>query len=181
MPRKPIIDKKLPVVADGVWAFLNDAHPDPRHDFGVLMLTHPDHPGPLQKLWKEHRTAILAAWQKRAPGTRPSCWWKFDAPRLPDQGTGAWFEGTLQLPRERVGGVGVLSWERQRVKPWFVCGMPHSDSWLEIDLQDPPRFEAQAAYLKRHGLLTPAERRAIVHRPEAWEPETIDTTDFTEE
>jgi hypothetical protein len=42
---------------------------------------------------------------------------------------------------------------------------------VPIDPADPPQYESQAAYLKRLGLLTAEERRAL--GPEAFEPEVV--------
>jgi hypothetical protein len=39
-----------------------------------------------------------------------------------------------------------------------------------IDFDDPPLFEAQASYLKRHGLLSKAEEKRL--KPADFEPET---------
>ena len=42
---------------------------------------------------------------------------------------------------------------------------------LPPDPNDPPKFESQAAYLKRHGLLEPGEERRL--NPADFEPEII--------
>ncbi len=42
---------------------------------------------------------------------------------------------------------------------------------IAYDPDDPPIFENQAAYLDRHGLLTPAEKGSLA--PEAFEPEAV--------
>jgi hypothetical protein len=44
-----------------------------------------------------------------------------------------------------------------------------------IDPNNPPRFESQAAYLERHGLLSPEERRRLP--ADAFEPELVTTDD----
>jgi hypothetical protein len=44
---------------------------------------------------------------------------------------------------------------------------------LPIDPQDPPRFESEAAYLRRWGLLTPAEEKHLARHPELLQPEVI--------
>jgi hypothetical protein len=31
-------------------------------------------------LWAIYRARVLADWIEQHPGTRPSCWWKFDRP-----------------------------------------------------------------------------------------------------
>jgi hypothetical protein len=42
-----------------------------------------------------------------------------------------------------------------------------------IDPADPPRFEAEAVYLERHGLLTATERKHLAAHPELLEPEVV--------
>ncbi|HAR38567.1 MAG TPA: hypothetical protein DCS09_08385, partial [Porphyromonadaceae bacterium] len=42
---------------------------------------------------------------------------------------------------------------------------------LAIDPADPPKYESQAAYLRRHGLLTREERAHLGKHPELLEPE----------
>ena len=42
---------------------------------------------------------------------------------------------------------------------------------MAIDPTDPPRYEAQAAYLKRHKLLLPGEERRLA--PADFEPEEV--------
>jgi hypothetical protein len=76
--------------------------------------------------------------------------------------------------------------------PWFDLGIPVE--WVEakdlktwprlseegvvpFDPNDPPRYEAQAAYLERHGLLLPGERRLL--RKRDFEPERVELFDET--
>lgn len=111
-----------------------------------------------QRDWAEHREALLAFWlqdppawhrshrrelDNPAPGgplTRPWAWWSFDAPR--------------ELRLVLAGAVEWLSvedWPRQTSfgKPTRFVADPRAMIW-----------EAEAVYLARHGLLTPAEQRA---------------------
>jgi hypothetical protein len=77
-------------MTEGVRAFLND---EPMPEMGEL--GHDDYVGlrffdsiivgykqnvRLSDIWEEHRDAILADWLSSRPGSRPKCWWKFDAP-----------------------------------------------------------------------------------------------------
>jgi hypothetical protein len=114
-----------------------------------------------EPIWRTWGPAVLARWIQERPGTRPSLWWKYQAPRL--------------QPRKRVGGVGKTKWEAgENWIPFYSCGLPASqECWEFLDPNEPPIFEAQATYLKRHGLLTPEEEEALKDRPEAFEPETI--------
>jgi hypothetical protein len=101
---------------------------------------------------------ILTEHIKDTPGTRPALWWRFDAPRQP-VGTfpGCYYDGELTEPRKRTGGTGTPTHEVWCTVPVFSYGI--SDVWLGIDENDPPTFESQAAYLKRHGLLLAGEER----------------------
>ena len=104
-------------------------------------------------------------------------------------------------PRQRLGGVGTPSHECLNIWPSFEKGLPTSwvDGWsvayyngravdihgqrigteysegsftgVAPDPWDPPRFESEAAYLRRHGLLTVAEQRRL--RPRQFEPEVL--------
>jgi hypothetical protein len=68
-------------------------------------------------------------------GKRPRIWWEEDAPEK-------W--------RRRLGG-----YARSLGGGWY--GVP--SSYGGIDLANPPCFESQAAYLRRHGLLTEEEEK----------------------
>jgi hypothetical protein len=115
-----------------------------------------------EDIWRTWGPSVLTRWIEERPGTRPSLWWKYQAPE----------------PRRRVGGIGRTQWEAgEDWLPLYVCGIPASrECWSFTDLSDPPQFEAQAVYLKRHGLLAPSEAEALRDRPEAWEPETLNLT-----
>lgn len=39
---------------------------------------------PCSALWATYGPQELPAWIKRYPGTRPSCWWRFEGPDGPD-------------------------------------------------------------------------------------------------
>lgn len=97
--------------------------------------------------WNEHREEILEAWLQRdeagrgGPGTRPWAWWAFDAPR--------------ELRRVVEGEV-----------PWLpIENWPRDTSFGKPTrfALDPSamRWEAEVIYLTRHGLVMPAERRAL--------------------
>lgn len=128
-------------------------------------------PAPAQ-LWAAHRDWVLAEYATEHPGTRPERWWVFDAPE----------------PRRRVGGVGTPM--RPRLgggSPALHLGVP--DEWITeaelrtyalmsspldvpaLDPADPPRYESEAAYLERLGLLLPGERRRL--SPDDFEPVSI--------
>ena len=127
-----------------------------------------------EPIWRTWGPAVLARWIQERPGTRPSLWWKYQAPRLPAKGIKTFYDGKLLDPRQRVGGVGRTRWEDgENWLPYYRHGLPATRGcWGFIDPNEPPVFEAQATYLKRHGLLTIEEEEALKNRPEAWEPET---------
>jgi hypothetical protein len=46
--------------------------------------------------------------------------------------------------------------------PSYSFGIP--DSWANIDPNDPPIYESEAAYLERNGLFLPSERTRLTKR-----------------
>ena len=67
------------------WAFINDAPLPSTFDPWELFCLQFDHYDRelgyrASDLWKLHSDAILRAWVKEKPGTRPKCWWKYSAP-----------------------------------------------------------------------------------------------------
>ena len=91
-------------------------------------------------------------------------------------------------PRQRIGGIGTPSYEVLNVAPSFFKGVSnsfidendikHADSFkrknvFPIDANDPPTFESEAAYLQRHDLLTPQEKKYLASHPELLEPEIV--------
>jgi hypothetical protein len=81
---------------------------------------------------------------------------------------GCFWDGKLAEPRKRLGGVGTPSHEAYDIVPLYSLGIPNL--WVEIDPENPPIFESQAAYLERHGLFLPGERKRLTRRD--FEPET---------
>jgi hypothetical protein len=101
------------------------------------------HPERVRELWAQHRDELLDAWTRERPGSRPQLWWTHDAPE----------------PRRQLSGHGIRVEERFRnFAPMFDHGVPLFDS---IDDSNPPMFESEAAFLQRHNLLVPGERRRI--------------------
>jgi hypothetical protein len=154
----------------------------------------------IKKAWIKNRALISSDWIARKPGTRPWSWWRFDAPRW-EREFNAWFNGTMPEPRKRLGGTGTPDYEHLSIVPRFEYGIPigYVDAWLveyyngrakdihgelipckykdgnfkgiAIDYDDPPVFETEASYLKRHGLLTKSEEKRL--KPEDFEPKTL--------
>jgi len=106
--------------------------------------------------WFRHREELLKFWLQspkkwlkhnqpdlfnRAPGgplTRPYGWWKYESVG----------------PRRRIGGKGTP------IGPADFWGRPRAYDG-DYDMENEPRFESEAAYLKRHGLLTEGELENI--------------------
>ncbi|MET3839036.1 hypothetical protein [Bradyrhizobium sp. OAE829] len=123
-------------------------------------------------LWEAYREEVLAAWIADHPGTRPNLWWRFDAPRSAPEALGLTSEwpDKLEEPRRQLGGSSQPLYQTSAYAPRFWRGIPTDWPWVgadkfnlgtPIDWSDPPKFESEAAYLDRHGLLSPAERRRL--------------------
>jgi hypothetical protein len=131
--------------------------------------------GDTRGLWNRYGTAIVEQWAEEQPGRRPMLWWAYDAPRWRTydlRHADCWYvtRGEICEPRERLGGIGTPVHEVLNYGPAWTYGIP--DRWVTvsdvacygpkfrgvaIDPSDPPRYESQAAYLQRHGLLLPGE------------------------
>jgi hypothetical protein len=141
------------------WAILTDEMvPADANRFTVLDAESYD---VMRLLWEDHRAGILADWIKLKPGTRPAMWWRYDAPRLDPEKHGRWSR-TVLAPRlietrRKLCGEGMPLHEALNFAPAHHYGIP---AWFG-DPDNPPAFESQRVYLKRHGLLLPAERRQI--------------------
>jgi hypothetical protein len=112
-----------------------------------------------QKLfWEQHANAVVLHHVKRHPGTRPKMWWKFSSPE-PRRRVGG-----LGSPLSECGGAHAPNFEYGVPSAWrtardFELGFARSGTPLSDD--DPPLFESEAAYLLRHHLLLPDERRRL--------------------
>jgi hypothetical protein len=161
----------------------------------------------IREAWERHGEFILAAWVRKHPGTRPSYWWEFNAPRQPvGRFPGWYYDGKLPEPRRRLGGVGTPKHEVLAYVPRYEFGVPASwtNRWevklyggrvrgndgkplfkkgdfkgVVPDGADPPVFESQANYLKRHNLLLPGEAPRLT--PRDFEPEVLEVYVFGED
>jgi hypothetical protein len=161
---------RQPEISPTQWALLTDQPPPEGnlHDSFEAWCFRWEHDGPPpwgqktgRQLWVEHGKAIVAEWIADHPGTRPSCWWKYEAPG----------------PRVRCGGIGTPSHERlanvERLHlgvpmDWITRGISETYVRLGSDLgvppldpRNPPLYEAQATFLDRYGMLLPGERRRL--------------------
>ncbi|WMT78857.1 hypothetical protein [Bradyrhizobium sp. Ash2021] len=183
---RPRRERSEPEIDEMSWRYLCDAStPEDKErwlyhtlDFDELELAIEEPPTGKRtsELWAEFGDKVVAWWAKERPGTRPRCWWKYSA----------------KEPRRRLGGVGIT---RRAALGWdeYVAdhGLPDPKGWLTlenlnlhphwqptavpdpapIDPIDPPKFESQAAYLKRLGLLLPGEAARLGVAD--YKPETI--------
>jgi hypothetical protein len=117
-----------------------------------LQLTVWDKQDPLVP-WADVEASLLPEFLKLHPCTRPWSWWRDAAPE----------------PRRRIGGSG-----RRERNASLEFGVPHDIWWKDVDPDNPPVYESQAAYLQRHGLLTEAEIKWLADHPEALETEVIE-------
>ena len=123
-------------VSQIAWALLTDQPPPDPPEGGGWELFILEGPGSganawgptLEDLWRAHGDAITADWAQAHPGTRPSCWWRWTAPRAA-VGT-CWGRWTVRDdkefadPRQRLGGVGTPSHEALNAAPRFELGLP---------------------------------------------------------
>jgi len=201
----------IPEISDEVLAYLSDnllGAELEKPSLDLFLLRGDDKA--TKSLWEEHKAAIMAAWIRERPGTRPSQWWRWDAPRISQESIASLGRGATvaQLhqndfcePRKRLGGTGTPNYEVLNYWPHLDKGIP--DSWVSaddasyyngrsrdihgnpvgieykegrftgraIDSRDPPTFESEAQYLKRHGLFAPGEERRLPK--DAFEPEVV--------
>lgn len=103
--------------------------------------------GILHQMWRQHGAKLLESFVCSNPGKRPLAWW-----RLQSAG-----------PRLKVCGTGkTMADEYPAWVPHYTFGIP--DSWHEIDEENPPYFESEAAYLKRLKLLPSAEAKKLTEK-----------------
>lgn len=137
MPVRRRKDKKRDGISDFAYALLRDL-PAPLDDENpfertfIAFDTGLDPASRLAVLWAEHRDDVMSEWIAEHPGTRPHCWWLFDAPRMA-AGTfpGCFVDGKLAEPRMRIGGVGTPAYEVLAYVPSFALGIPKTwvDQW----------------------------------------------------
>lgn len=156
MPYKNTIKKKISVDPI-IWKFLNGDEPELTLDLFMFRRDAEQ----VKAAWFEYRDEILKRYTSEYPGFRPPLWWRFEAPGF----------------RQRLGGKG------QQTKQTYDLGIP--DGWfifkdgktqLNFDKENPPLYESEAEYLRRHGLLTPIEEKYLADYPEAFE--SIKLTDI---
>jgi hypothetical protein len=154
----------------------------------MFTLTHRGQRAALVRWWRASCDEIVRDWIAAHPGTRPHGWWEFDSPepqrcRLGGIGTPA-HECLAHAPLFRFGLP--LAWVDRFSAEYYTgrardihgnrIGTAYANraepfQGRAIDPQDPPRYESEAAFLDRHGLLSAAERMALP--ADALKPEVI--------
>jgi hypothetical protein len=204
--------RKAPDLTELQWAFLNDALDgddprcrEPEYKWRIYELhanrTLGDNRPIGDDLWRTYGSNVVQRWVVEKPGTRPTLWWVYAAPRV-TRGTFKTFGGdALPEPRRRLGGIGTPVHECLAYVPEFRLGVPcrwishrevdlytgkttdvrgrpimqeargKSFRGMPIDPDNPPLYEAQAAYLERHELLLPGERERLTGVD--FEPEAV--------
>jgi hypothetical protein len=181
MPVRKRIDKRRQEITDQHEAWLHGA------DMGCGLIPYSPR-DELATLWETHSERIIAEHVTSYPGTRPARWWEYVA----------------REPRQRLDGIGTPASDVLAYKPTFSFGLPavwitqrdvkyyggtavdihgapvgdlypRDFKGVAIDPNDPPRFESQAAYLKRHGLFLAGEERRL--RKADWEAEIVSRTE----
>jgi len=107
-------------------------------------------------LWTQHGARAVKRFADAHPGRRPYMWWRADSPNE---------------PRRMVGGSGEALPICANPRIYCECGTARE--WIHIDLTDPPKFEVQAIYLARHGLLLDGEVERLTLADQ--EPEELPT------
>jgi hypothetical protein len=177
MPVRKRIDKRRAELTDEGEAWL---HGDDKAAGFVKYA--PDHE--LAALWAAHSERIVAEHVTDHPGSRPTRWWRYQAPE----------------PRKRLGGTGTPAHDVLAYKPIYRDGLPAIwvTPWqvkyyggtavdihgapigslvptdfkgVAIDPENPPIFESVPAFLKRHKLFLPGEERRL--RKADFEEETV--------
>lgn len=107
----------------------------------------------LEELWQAHKVEVLEDWLEDSPGTRPSSWWRWDAPREPI-GTwpGCWYDGQLPQPRRRLGGIGTPEHEVTNTVPSYHLGIPARwvKAWM-VETYNGRALDVAGQPLTRHG------------------------------
>ena len=177
--RKRVSRKMAHGISENLREYLLTGH-CAKGDAEVFMLS--ASPDRLRLVWNAVKNEIMVDWIKKNPCERPWLFWKFEAPKKPVDG---WedYERFNSAQRRRLGGIGTPLHEVTCSWGGFPYGIP--SSWViedlkkvgfegkVIDPKNPPVFESVAAYLERHGLLSPAEKAYLKKHPEILEPEEI--------
>src|SRR5262245_9363841 len=167
---------RLPDVEDWQLCFLLDRDIPEEVDSGARWFMESNFEDIRKEMWRAFEAELLAEFIADLPGRRPRAWWDYSAPKMPEDELErhgwleTFFAADLVEPRQRLGGVGLAMFEQfPSHVPEYELGLPKH--WHSIDPDDPPRFESQAAYLRRHDLFLPGEEQRLTSKH--FQPEKI--------
>jgi hypothetical protein len=136
----------------------------------------------MSQIWTAFSHDLVEEFTNTRPGRRPRIWWAQTAPKMAtsELERHGWmhtfFAAALPSPRRQLGGSGAVLWHRYpSYVPVYERGLPAL--WDRIDAVDPPAFESEAEYLRRHKLFLPGEERRLVASD--FEPEHILESPFS--
>ena len=107
----------------------------------------------IKAAWDANKPDILREWIAAHPGTRPVCWWRFDAPKEYAVGPGIHLGFGYAMRRQTAGPP--LDFEARHMIPNVVCGLPELDDYSRFT------FETEGEFLSRHSLLSDEERKLL--------------------
>jgi hypothetical protein len=169
-----------------IWALLTEAELDPDQQAEEFFLDDAD----IEATWSLWKEVIVTEWAKAHPGTRLDSWWQREAPgprqRVGGVGTPkpevlAWLPRYWHgLPMDWVSQdetdiYNGRSLDFQGHRLTRADGTPYREGdfrGLPPDPRNPPKYESEATFLDRNGLLLPAERRRL--RPADFAPVTVE-------
>lgn len=148
-------------VSPEMFAWLSDeATPEQERAIAFYVIVLGNDEAKLRELWEQTRDEVLSHWIAAHPGTRPTLWWKLEAPRQPlGRFPGCFWDGELPEPRKFISGAGCDASLISAYMPSFDLGVP--SYWAAFKAKDAPTFESQGSYLSRHGLLSASEKRTL--------------------
>jgi hypothetical protein len=119
------------------------------------------------ELWDAYGGEVVLQWIQERPGTRPSLWWEYTAPKQPKRDKDGYFSGRLPEPRLLIDSTG----EDDHFHYYYFKG-------VEVYSIDPNVFiESEPAYLRRHNLMSDEEIRRLT----AADYEPVRASDILEE
>jgi hypothetical protein len=143
-----------------------------------------------KQLWEQHGDAAIEDYAERNPGKRPFYWWRFSAPepRARLRGKGVPRHDALAYVVDfdygvpQAGFVSAWEWLYYNGQARHVDGHLIAEDrklgdfpYQPFDKNDPPVYESQATYLRRHGLLLRGELKRLTETD--FEPEVMTDDD----
>jgi len=107
--------------------------------------------------WELFRDRLLSEWIAANPGTRPAAWWILEAPEPRRRIDGIQHPFADRIRRQRVEAMPAHYFARRHVNDLYF-GLPRV---IFTRGESTAKYETEAAYLHRLGLLTDAERAEL--------------------